>query len=195
MNKIQPEIKKIQGKYKNDPVKMNSKMMELYKEKEVNPLSSCFPSLIQLPLLFALFYAIRPFSSQDFIDLAKQSAGLWHELYPWLKSLPFVHNALSQPFSTSMFGIINLAKPSWILGLIAAITQFFQSKMLMPKQNLDQTQKIFSQTLYIFPVLTFFISLSLPAALPLYWVITTGFAVFQQYLIIHRDVEKLEEKK
>jgi len=195
MNKIQPEIKKIQEKYKNDPVKMNSKMMELYKEKEVNPLSSCFPSLIQLPLLFALFYAIRPFSNQDFIDLAKQSAGLWHELYPWLKSLPFVHNALSQPFSTSMFSVINLAKPSWILGLIAAIAQFFQSKMLMPKQNLDQTQKIFSQTLYIFPALTFFISLSLPAALPLYWIITTGIAALQQYLIIHRDVEKLEEKK
>jgi YidC/Oxa1 family membrane protein insertase len=57
-NAIQPEVKKIQEKYKNDPQKMNAMMMELYKEKEVNPFSSCLPSLIQLPVMIALFYAL-----------------------------------------------------------------------------------------------------------------------------------------
>jgi YidC/Oxa1 family membrane protein insertase len=48
---------------------------------------------------------------------------------------------------------------------------------------------------YLFPILTVFIAISLPSALPLYWVVTTIFAILQQYLVMHRDVEKLEETK
>lgn len=195
LNKIQPEIKKIQDKYKNDPAKMQSKMMELYKEKEVNPLSSCLPSLIQLPLLFALFYAIRPFSQADFINLANQNAGLLHELYSWLKNLGFVSDALKHTFTTDLFGIVNLTKSSWALALLAGIIQFFQSRMVMPKQDLDQTQKVMNQTLYIFPVMTFVIGLSFPAALPLYWIVQSAMMMVQQYLVMHREVEKLEGEK
>jgi len=192
LNKIQPEIKAIQAKYKNDPTKMQKMLQELYKEKEVNPFSSCLPSLIQLPLLFALFYAIRPFGSAAYIDVTNQAAGLWNDIYPWLRDLPFVKDALSQPFSTDLFGLVNLTKPSWILALIAAGTQLIQSKMIMPNHNLDQSQKIMNQTLYIFPVMTFVIGLSFPAALPLYWIVQTLMMILQQYLIMHRDIEELE---
>lgn len=195
LNKVQPEVNKIRAKYKNDPVKMNSMMMELYKEKEVNPFSSCLPSLIQLPLLFALFYAIQPFGNPDFYNLANPNAGLWQQLYEWVKNLGFVKEALSQPFSTEMFGIVNLAKPNVPLAIIAGIVQFFQMKMMMPKQNVDETQKAMSSMTYIFPVLTVIIGLSFPAALPLYWIVTTLIAALQQYLIMHHDVEELEEKK
>ncbi|MDD5693344.1 MAG: YidC/Oxa1 family membrane protein insertase [Patescibacteria group bacterium] len=195
MNKLQPEINKIKEKYKNDPTKINTMTMELYKEKEINPLSSCLPTLIQLPLLFALFYAIRPFGTAAYIDVTNHAAGLWKDIYPWLRDMPFVKDALSKPISTELFGIINLTKPNWALALIAAALQFVQSKMIMPKKNLDATQKMFNQTLYIFPVMTFIIGLSFPAALPLYWIVQTLMMILQQYLIMHRDVEKLEEEK
>lgn len=195
LNIIQPDIKKIQAKYKNDPTKMNSMLMELYKEKEVNPLSSCLPSLIQLPLLFALFYAIRHFAHADFINITNHTAtGLWSQLYGFVRNLDTVKTALGHTFSTSMFGLINLAKPSWALAVVAGIAQFFQTKMLMPKQNLDASQKMLTQTIYIFPALTIIIGLSFPAALPLYWIVTTAAAILQQYLIMGRDIEKLEEK-
>ena len=193
LNKIQPDIKKIQVKYKNDPVKMQGMLKELYKEKEVNPFSSCLPSLIQLPLLFALFYAIRPFGTAGYVEVTNHASGLWRALYPWLRDLPFVKEALSHPFSTDLFGIVDLTKPSWILALIAAGTQLIQSKMMMPKHNLDQSQKIMNQTLYLFPVMTFVIGLSFPAALPLYWIVQTLMMMLQVYLIMHRDIEKLEE--
>ena len=193
LNKIQPEIKKIQAKYKNDPAKMQAILKEFYKEKEVNPFSSCLPSLIQLPLLFALFYAIRPFGTAAYIDVANHTAGLWKDIYPWLKEISFVKEALSKPFSTDLFGLVDLTKPNWILALIAAGTQLIQSKMIMPKHNLDQSQKIMNQTLYLFPVMTFIIGLSFPAALPLYWIVQTLMMILQQYLIMHRDIEKLEE--
>lgn len=195
LNKIQPEVKQIQQKYKNDPQKMQAKVMELYKEKEVNPLSSCLPSLIQLPLLFALFYAIRPFGNPEFINLSNPDAGLWQELYPWVESLGYVKSALASGFSTEMFGIINLAEKSVIFALLAGAAQFVQSKMMMPKQHLDDTQKAMSSMIYIFPVLTVIIGLTFAAALPLYWFVSTVILAGQQYWIMRHDIEELEEKK
>lgn len=195
LNKVQPEVKNIQTKYKNDPAKMQKMVMELYKEKEVNPLSSCLPSLIQLPLLFALFYAIQPFGNKDFIDIANLNAGLWNELYSWLKNFSFVKDALSHSFSPEFLGIFDLTKPNWILALVAGLVQFVQSKMMMPKHDLDQTQKTMNQMFYIFPVLTFVIGLSFPAALPLYWIVQSSMMMLQQYIVVHRDIDKLEGTK
>lgn len=59
MKKIQPEIEKIKEKYKNDPQTLNQKTMELYKEYKVNPAGGCLPLLLQMPILFALFGALR----------------------------------------------------------------------------------------------------------------------------------------
>jgi membrane protein insertase, YidC/Oxa1 family, C-terminal domain len=59
MNEVQPALKKLQEKYKGDPSKLQAETMALYKEKGVSPFSSCLPLLIQMPLLFALFYVFR----------------------------------------------------------------------------------------------------------------------------------------
>jgi membrane protein insertase Oxa1/YidC/SpoIIIJ len=67
--------------------------------------------------------------------------------------------------------------------------------MLIPKQQeKDASTAIASQMTYMFPVLTVLISFSLPAALPLYWTVTTLFAIGQQWWIMHREVETIEEK-
>lgn len=59
MQAIQPEVKKLQEKYKNDPQKSQQEMMKLYKEKGVNPLGGCLPLIVQLPILWALFYVFN----------------------------------------------------------------------------------------------------------------------------------------
>jgi YidC/Oxa1 family membrane protein insertase len=187
---IQPEIKKIQTKYKNDPQKMNQLMMELYKEKEVNPFSSCLPSLLQLPVMIALFYAFIKFNNPSYI-----TSGLQNDLYSWVKNLGFVKEALSGTFSTSFLGLVDLAKPNVIFAVVAGVVQFIQTKMIMPAKDGDATQSSMSLMLYAFPILTVLIGLRFPAALPLYWIVTTAIAVLQQYLVMHRDVEVLEEEK
>jgi YidC/Oxa1 family membrane protein insertase len=195
MNKIQPEVKKIQEKYKNDPKKVQEMTLELYKEKEVNPLSSCLPSLIQLPLLFALFYALVKFRDPNFVVLSDPNSGLLSWLYPWVRELGFVKNTLSGTFSTTFLGFVDLAKPNIILAVIAGAVQFVQTKMMTPKKTEGgQQAQMMSMMLYMFPALTIFIGATVPGALPLYWIVSSGAASLQQYLIMHHDVEVLEEE-
>lgn len=59
MNEIQPKIKKLQTKYKNNPQKANEEMMKIYKEEGINPFSGCLPMLIQMPIIIALFYVFK----------------------------------------------------------------------------------------------------------------------------------------
>jgi YidC/Oxa1 family membrane protein insertase len=194
LNKLQPEINKIQQKYKNDPKKVQEMTLELYKEKEVNPLSSCLPTLIQLPLLFALFYALIKFKDPAYYNLMDPNSGLMTALYPWVKDLKFVQDALSQPLNTYFLGI-NLVKNSLLLAILAGGTQFLQTKLMTPKnQGTGQAAQTMNMMLYMFPLLTVFIGATMPGALPLYWIVTSGMAALQQYLIMYRDVEVLDEE-
>lgn len=197
LSAIQPEVNKLKEKYKNDPQKFNAAVMELYKEKEVNPFSSCLPTLLQLPFLFGLFYVFNKFRDPNFIKVVTDS-GILTQIYPFLKDAsffkPFIESI--KEVNTQMFGLLDLAKPNIYLGVLAGALQFVQSKMLMPKkQENDTASAVTSQMTYLFPILTIFIAISLPAALPLYWSVTTLFAIGQQYLVMHRDVETLEHKK
>lgn len=194
---IQPEVNKLKKKYEKDPQKFNAAVMELYKEKEVSPFSSCLPTLLQLPVLFGFFYVFRQFAKPDFVKIAADS-GIMTQIYPFIKNLNIVSNFTSniQTVNTYMFGLLDLAKPNVYLGVIAGALQFVQSKMMMPKHQEKDTQSaVTKQMTYLFPILTVFIAISLPAALPLYWAVTTLFAIGQQYLVMHRDVETLEKKK
>lgn len=195
LQKIQPEIKKIQDKYKNDPQKMQAKVMELYKEKEVNPFSSCLPSLLQLPIMIGLFYAVFKFENAEYLNLINQGQGLAKDLYPFIYNLPFVKSALSVPFSTMFLGLVDLAKPSIILAILAGLTQFIQTKMILPKEQ-DPAQKANTMVmLYGLPVFIAFIATRYAAALPLYWIVTSLMAILQQYLVMQHDIEVLEEDK
>lgn len=198
MQELQPEVQKLQERYKNNKAEMNKAVMELYKEKEVNPFGSCLPTLIQLPFLFGIFYAFLKFKDPAFINLAEPTSGINTVLYSFVKNLSFVKNALSPEnvFNTSLFGLINLAKPSVVIALLAAVSQFFQTKMLTPKKHhRDQAQQTMNQMTYMFPIITFVFGVTFPAALPLYWATQSFFSIFQQYWVMHRDVGFLEHLK
>ncbi len=183
---IQPKLKELQQQHKEDKQALTKATMELYQREKVSPFSSCLPLLIQFPFLIALYQVL--------------SAGLTSANFSLL--YPFVANPGS--IDPTMFNLVNLAKPSIPLAVVAGIAQFFQTKMLptAPKatpppgagagaKDEDQLARVNKQMLYIMPVFTVFIGASLPGGLTLYWLVTTLAAIFQQWLFLrnHRKVQ------
>jgi YidC/Oxa1 family membrane protein insertase len=204
---LQPEIKKLSEKYKNDPQKIQAMTLELYKEKEVNPLSSCLPSLIQLPLMIALYYSIIKFSEPAFISLVSKDAGIWHYLYGWVDGLGFVKTALTGSFNTTFLGFFDLSRKAIastspllinkeiVFAVVAAVAQFFQMRQMIPKnQEQNQSAQTLGMLSYMMPLMILYIGLIWPAALPLYWTVTTAVAYLQQWLSMREDVVELDKE-
>jgi len=173
LQKIQPELEKIRKKYKDDREKQTKATMEFYQKYKINPLSSCLPTLIQLPILIALFWILRD---------ALGSSNL-HLLYP------FIHNpGKINPVSLGFFDLSQ--KGNWILALLAAASQFVQSKMIMPKPTKGQEglqTALSSQMVYFMPLVTLIFALQFPAGLALYWLTTTVFAIGTQYFVLREE--------
>ena len=174
MQELQPEIKKIQEKYKGDKEKQGRALMDFYKENKVNPASGCLPLIIQIVFFIALYRA--------FIAGLNFNSGCV-DLYAFVKC--------PAEIKVTFLGLVNLAKPSIFLAVVAAAGQFIQTKMIMPKTNLTQGKSDFSavmnqQMLYLGPLLTLFIGVKFTAGLALYWVVNTLFAIGKQYLIIKK---------
>ncbi len=171
MTLLQPKIKDVQKKYQNDKEKQAQAVMELYKEYKVNPFSGCLPMLIQLPILIAFFQVLR-----TGLDPERLNGLYW-----------FVENpGLIDPM---FLGLIDLAKSSAPLAVLAGIAQFIQSKMTLPATNLQKGLRsdfaglMSTQMIYFMPVLTVMIAWQLPAGLPLYWLVLTIFGIIQQYFM------------
>lgn len=187
LKKIQPKLDEIKKLYKDDKTKQSEEMMKIYKEHKVNPLGSCLPLLIQLPILFALY---RVFS------VGLTDAALQH-LYGWFPKAPESINTIFLAFTHIPSLQINLAHPNIYLAIIAAVSQLVQSWLttkFQPIQGEGMAKMINTQMLYLFPVMTGFIAWSLPAALALYWIATTVFTVIQQLFVITPMGRKLIEK-
>ena len=187
IQELQPELKRIKAQAKGDTQLEGRLTMELYKEKEINPFASMLPLLIQLPIFFALFIVLKDISKPG--EFAKL-------VYDFAQGLPHIADIIKhskEAFHPTFFGIIDLTKPSVVLAALAGIFQFIQTKQIMPKhQPGDQQAQVMSSITYVFPALTFFIGLSLPSALPLYWTTASLMAILQQYLVLQRDVREME---
>lgn len=160
MQELQPELKKIQQKYKNDKEKQNKVTMEFMQKNKINPMAGCLPLLVQLPILFAIFRLLR--------DPAK------------------LYNAIPN-FSPYLFPsseLLNLIQPDpfYVLPVLAGITTFLQQKMMMT----DPNQKTM---LYLMPAMLLYFSINFPAGLVLYWVINNILSIGQQ-LLINRQKNK-----
>jgi len=177
LTELQPKIKEIQNKHKENKEKQAKEMMELYQREKINPFGGCLPLLIQLPILIALY---RVF---------------WRGFQPETMNLlyGFVHHpGTIDPY---FLGLINLSQASLVLALVAGVAQFFQSKMMMPKDRkpagTDKTaqfsEMMQKQMLYFFPIFTIFILWRLPAAIAVYWIITALFSIGQQHLILKKS--------
>ena len=189
LQKMQPLVNEIREKYKDNKEMQSKEMMKVYSENKVNPLSSCLPLIVQAVLLIALY---RVFQS------GLNSSGFEH-LYPFV--------AKPASIDTGFLGFINLAAAkNIVLAVIAGGLQFVQSWMLLRKQKAaspsslktpgaKQSPEEMSQALsrnmtYLFPLMTVWFGYALPAGLPLYWIVTTLFAIAQQYLLERADNKK-----
>lgn len=188
---LQPEINKLRKEITNQQ-EQSKAIMDLYKREGASPFGSCLPLLIQLPVIFILY--------RVFININKNGLNLdnLYSFTPHIQSINF--NFLG----------LDLAKPElWIIPILAGATQFVLSKMMLPPTPAsnktgdkaatpDAMQMANKQMVYFFPIMTLFIARSLPAALGLYWIVTTIFGIAQQYYVnksIKKDPTVIAEVK
>jgi YidC/Oxa1 family membrane protein insertase len=172
---IQPKMKALQEKYKNDKEQQAKEVLELYKKEKINPFGGILVLFIQLPILIALYSVFRNgLHSSELVNLYS-----------------FVANPIN--INTFFLNIVDLSKPNLIFAVIAGICQYFQTKMLMPRQKTSETDKVAEfakamqiQTTYFMPVFTIIILLNLPSALGLYWIVGGIFSTIQQYFILKK---------
>lgn len=188
MNEMNPKMKEIQEKYKNDKEKMNQKLLELYKENNYNPASGCLPALIQMPILFAMFYVIREPVKYVFLD-ADIYAGIAKNFW-WITDLG------KPEMSATVLRVAGFGLP--ILAILSAATTYYQMKMINPSKNkgekskADQANQTQNMMTNIMPIMFGWITLSVPSGLALYWVVGNLFTIIQQYFMIKPPAEKKE---
>ena len=198
MQELQPKIKELQQKYKKDKEKQSRALMEFYKVNKVNPFSGCLPVVFQLVFLIAIYRVLFNISQGGLV--VEQSI-----LYSFIKN----PGQINQYF----LGILDLSRaldfnnltvysaPHIILVVLAALAQYYQTKMLMAARperqeknsnDPDFSQIMTQQMLYLGPLLTLFIGIKFPAGLALYWLVSTVFAIVQQKKMV--TSEKVLEK-
>ena len=159
MTEIQPELQRLQKQYANNREKLSEEMMKLYQEYNVKPAAGCLPILIQLPILYILFYAIRGY------DFANSE----HANFFWISNL-------------------SETDPTFILPIVLGVIMFIQQKIAMsinpqamdPSNPMNMTMKMM---LYVMPVMMGVSAIMMPSGLVIYWLTTSGFMVFQQILM------------
>ena len=176
MAEIQPLMKEIQVKYKNDPQTQQKKMQELYKEHNYKPSGSCLILLLQMPIIFAFFAVFREPAKYAFTE-------------------PGLYEAINKSF----FWIANLDNPDpnlWGLPLLAALTTYLQSAIMAKAQgNSDpQAQAMQKNMMYFMPLMIFVSARSFAGGLALYWVIGNIFTIIQT-MISNRSLGKVKEEK
>ncbi|GAC1449554.1 MAG: YidC family membrane integrase SpoIIIJ [Ktedonobacteraceae bacterium] len=186
---LQPMIQEINKKYANDAQAKMQATQALYKEYGVNPLSGCLPLVIQLPVLYGLYYAlstvVRTSNLSEvnahiypFISHFTKFPDLTFRWFEWLSFLnPLFHLSLSWTFP------LNNPDPSHVLPIVAGLATFVQLRMSQPSQAAaaakakastkasqpDPTAQTMKTMQYIMPLFTVFIGWSFPAGLALYW--------------------------
>lgn len=187
MQRIQPEIKKLQEKFKDDKEKLSQEMMKFYKENKINPLSGCLPLIMQMPIFIALYTVLRKYVMTPPIMLL----GSVVEKNVNNPAILVVKGSLIR--NTSFLGIENLSDSlraagavGYVLIILLMASTWYSQKQVMT----DPRQK---SMMYAMPLIMGFIGFSLPAGVVLYWVTTNILQIIQQYGI--QWWEKKEEAK
>lgn len=179
-----PRMKEIQRKYKDDKSKLQAEQMKLYQEMGINPLAACLPTLIQLPLLFAMYISIQRALAIAPLQLLTFARGLAlpnaADLIP-LNS-HFLWMDLGQPERLHLdflpFGIP-------VLTILVVITSYFQSKMMAPTGN-DQSASMARSMNITMPLMFGYFSLLFSAGLSLYFLTGNLFSI-AQYALLRRN--------
>lgn len=217
MRKLQPELVKIKKRAGKNREQMAREQMELYKRNGINPFRPIGLLLIQLPIFIALFSVIRIFTDSRG-DIAKFTYDSLESLEPIRKIIEHPNT-----FNETFLGFIDLTKHAFnqngveislvLLAVVASITQYIMSRQTMPHQDSDKRFRdlmaeaaegkqpdqaemnavMMRKMNKILPIIMFFVMVSLPGALALYYTVSNVVAVVQQAYLLRQDQEELEE--
>ena len=217
MRKIQPELKKINEKYKNNKQAQSMAMLDLYKKHNIGPFRSMLVLIIQLPILIGVYRVVQIFAMHR-DELGKYT-------YGFMENIPTVSNLIKNPdhFNQNFLGIIDLTKHAIsqegvVVGLLliaffAAFLQYYISKQTSPNaeskkrirdilaeaengKEPDQAELnaiVMRKMMKFMPAFLFFVMISLPGALALYMMISNLVAFIQNKIILGEDQEELSE--
>lgn len=216
MRKLQPEIRKIKKATKGNRQQESKMLMELYKEKGINPIGTLPTLAVQLVVLIGLYSGLR--------KIIDDPHTLVTFSYPFIQNLPWMKELAANIhlFDNTLFGVVDLGRsalnngviyvPAMIIVLASAVAQFFQSKQLLPTDKdqrglrtilkqassgepADQSEvnaAVGRSTMYFLPIMIFIFTVSLPSALSLYWLTSGVVAFIQQSIVLRRDEEEME---
>ena len=172
MQDLQPQLKELQKKHKDEKEKLAQAQMDLYKQAGVNPFGGCLPMIIQMPIWIGLYQAL--------FNLA--NVGLLKEGFFWIPSL-------ADPKDMSWIWPLPQTVDAWlyagallVLPVLTVISQVVVQKMMTPT-NPDPQQSAMNQSMMIMPFMFGFFSLQVPQGLVLYWVTSNIFALIQQLFV------------
>ncbi|MET7518884.1 membrane protein insertase YidC [Streptomyces sp. NPDC005480] len=192
MQTLQPEMKKIQERYKNDKQRQSEEMMKLYKETGTNPLSSCLPILAQSPFFFALYHVLNGIATGTTIGVIDDN------LLASARKAHIFGAPLAAKFTDSADKVASLGATLTDVRVVTAImivmmsaSQFYTQRQLMTK-NVDMTVKTpFMQQqkmlMYVFPVMFAVFGINFPVGVLVYWLTTNVWTMGQQMYVIRQN--------
>ena len=185
MTALQPQMKAIQAKYKDDRQKQSEEMMKLYKEHKTNPLASCFPILAQAPVMFALFTVLNGIAKD------KPHGFMKGEYLTSAAQAKFFGSPISETFLGS--DKITVKIVTVVLILLMSATTFTTQKQLMtkgmPKMDASNNMMLQQQKimLYLFPLIFAISGVNFPVGVLIYWSTTNLWTWGQQFYVIKRN--------
>jgi YidC/Oxa1 family membrane protein insertase len=207
MQRLQPEMKKLQTKYKGDRQKLNEEMMKFYKENKINPLGGCLPLILQLPVFFILYSVIRGLTStaaQSFVAGTPPTAGtgapkyistntqLWHDLHQAGGQMVSFGVDLSKS-ATSVHGTFFTALPFYLLIIFAIALQYLQLRQLSARNPAAAAANPQMQRIQKFMPLFFsVIYIGIPAGVNIYFIVSSLARIGQQELMFRYDPQVRE---
>ncbi|MER8071744.1 membrane protein insertase YidC [Streptomyces sp. NPDC094034] len=192
MQVLQPKMKAIQERYKNDKQRQSEEMMKLYKETGTNPLSSCLPILAQSPFFFALYHVLSSIASgktigvidQGLLDSARQA-----HIFGAPLAAKFMDS--SEKVASLNASLTDVRVVTAIMIVLMSASQFYTQRQLMTK-NVDLTVKTpymqqQKMLMYIFPVIFAVTGVNFPVGVLVYWLTTNVWTMGQQMYVINQN--------
>ncbi|MFG2723953.1 membrane protein insertase YidC [Streptomyces canus] len=192
MQTLQPEMKKIQERYKNDKQRQSEEMMKLYKETGTNPLSSCLPILAQSPFFFALYHVLNGIATGSTIGVINDSL-LASARKAHIFGAPLAAKFTDGSSKVEALGasLTDVRVVTAVMIVLMSASQFYTQRQLMTK-NVDTTVKTpFMQQqkmlMYVFPVMFAVFGINFPVGVLVYWLTTNVWTMGQQMYVIRNN--------
>jgi YidC/Oxa1 family membrane protein insertase len=193
MQALQPKMKAIQERYKNDKQRQSEEMMKLYKETGTNPLSSCLPILAQSPFFFALYHVLSNIAKGNKVGVLQQNDVVASAQNAHIFGAPLASKFLDSAATVERLGATqtHVRIVTIVMILMMSASQFYTQRQLMTK-NVDMTVKTpFMQQqkmlMYVFPVIFAVMGINFPVGVLVYWLTTNVWTMGQQMFVIRRN--------